>query len=217
MNPDTIVSDEFLGMFLVIYMAVILVSVLVGIAMYVLRSLSLYTIAKRRGLNHPWLAWIPVGTEWIIGSVSDQYKYVTQGKQQSRRKVLLVLTIAGMVLGVYAAGITVSRMLEVIIRLDTMGNGGEMSDAMALRLALSMLSGLGGGLAAGILGIVAYVFREMCMYDLFKSCDPKNVVLFLVLSIFFGFTEPFFLLACRNKDLGMPPRKPMVDAPNPEL
>lgn len=217
MNPDTIVSDEFLGMFLVIYMAVILVSVLVGIAMYVLRSLSLYTIAKRRGLNHPWLAWIPVGTEWIIGSVSDQYKYVTQGKQQSRRKVLLVLTIAGMVLGVYAAGITVSRMLEVIIRLDTMGNGGEMSDAMALRLALSMLSGLGGGLAAGILGIVAYVFREMCMYDLFKSCDPKNVVLFLVLSIFFGFTEPFFLLACRNKDLGMPPRKPVVDAPNPEL
>lgn len=217
MNPDTIVSDEFLGMFLVIYMAVILVSVLVGIAMYVLRSLSLYTIAKRRGLNHPWLAWIPVGTEWIIGSVSDQYKYVIQGKQQSRRKVLLVLTIAGMVLGVYAAGITVSRMLEVIIRLDTMGNGGEMSDAMALRLALSMLSGLGGGLAAGILGIVAYVFREMCMYDLFKSCDPKNVVLFLVLSIFFGFTEPFFLLACRNKDLGMPPRKPMVDAPNPEL
>lgn len=217
MNPDTIVSDEFLGMFLVIYMAVILVSVLVGIAMYVLRSLSLYTIAKRRGLNHPWLAWVPVGTEWIIGSVSDQYKYVTQGKQQSRRKVLLVLTIAGMVLGVYAAGITVSRMLEVIIRLDTMGNGGEMSDAMALRLALSMLSGLGGGLAAGILGIVAYVFREMCMYDLFKSCDPKNVVLFLVLSIFFGFTEPFFLLACRNKDLGMPPRKPVVDAPNPEL
>lgn len=216
MNPDTIVSDEFLGMFLVIYMAVILVSVLVGIAMYVLRSLSLYTIAKRRGLNHPWLAWIPVGTEWIIGSVSDQYKYVTQGKQQSRRKVLLVLTIAGMVLGVYAAGITVSRVLDLVFRLDVMGNG-HISDEMALRMVMAMLSGLGGGLAAGILGIVAYVFREMCMYDLFKSCDPKNVVLFLVLSIFFGFTEPFFLLACRNKDLGMPPRKPVVDAPNPEL
>lgn len=216
MNPDTIVSDEFLGMFLVIYMAVILVSVLVGVAMYVLRSLSLYTIAKRRGLNHPWLAWVPVGTEWIIGSVSDQYKYVTQGKQQSRRKVLLVLTIAGMVLGVYAAGITVSRVLDLVFRLEVMGNG-HISDEMALRMVMAMLSGLGGGLAAGILGIVAYVFREMCMYDLFKSCDPKNVVLFLVLSIFFGFTEPFFLLACRNKDLGMPPRKPVVDAPNPEL
>lgn len=216
MNPDTIVSDEFLGMFLVIYMAVILVSVLVGIAMYVLRSLSLYTIAKRRGLNHPWLAWIPVGTEWIIGSVSDQYKYVTQGKQQSRRKVLLVLTIASMVLGVYAAGITVSRVLDLVFRLDVMRNG-HISDEMALRMVMAMLSGLGGGLAAGILGIVAYVFREMSMYDLFKSCDPKNVVLFLVLSIFFGFTEPFFLLACRNKDLGMPPRKPVVDAPNPEL
>ncbi len=29
---------------------------LIGIATYVLSALGLYTIAKRRGLNHPWLA-----------------------------------------------------------------------------------------------------------------------------------------------------------------
>ena len=32
-------------------------------------------------------------------------------------------------------------------------------------------------------------------------------MLFLVLSIVFNITEPFFVFSCRNKDFGMPPRK----------
>ena len=43
---------------------------LIGIATYVLSALGLYTIAKRRGLNHPWLAWIPVASAWTVGSWS---------------------------------------------------------------------------------------------------------------------------------------------------
>ena len=33
---------------------------LLSIAGYVLTALALYTIARRRGLRNPWLAWIPV-------------------------------------------------------------------------------------------------------------------------------------------------------------
>ena len=54
---------------------------LIGIATYVLSALGLYTIAKRRGLNHPWLAWIPVASAWIVGSLSDQYRYVVNGEE----------------------------------------------------------------------------------------------------------------------------------------
>ena len=32
-------------------------------------------------------------------------------------------------------------------------------------------------------------------------------MLFLLLSIFFNITEPFFLFFSRNKDVGMPPRR----------
>ena len=31
-----------------------------SVACYVLEALSLYTIAQRRGIRKPWLAWIPV-------------------------------------------------------------------------------------------------------------------------------------------------------------
>ena len=33
-----------------------------GIAAYVLRALGLYNIAKRRGINHAWMSWVPVRT-----------------------------------------------------------------------------------------------------------------------------------------------------------
>jgi len=51
------------------------------------------------------------------------------------------------------------------------------------------------------------VIRYIAMYDLYTSCNPQNNVLFLVLSIFFTVTEPFFLFFIRNKDEGMPPRR----------
>ena len=52
------------------------------------------------------------------------------------------------------------------------------------------------------------VIYYMALYDIFKSLDPGNCVLFLVLSIVFSVTEPFFLFFNRNKDGGMPPQTP---------
>ena len=58
------------------------------------------------------------------------------------------------------------------------------------------------------LGLIAVlVIRYIAMYDLYTSCTPQNNVLFLVLSIFFSVTEPFFVFFIRNKDEGMPPRR----------
>ena len=54
----------------------------------------------------------------------------------------------------------------------------------------------------------------MALYDVYTSCTPQNNVVFLVLSILFSVTEPFFLFFNRNRDDGMPPRKqPQREAP----
>ena len=57
------------------------------------------------------------------------------------------------------------------------------------------------------ISIALAVIRYMALYDIYTSCQPQNNVLFLVLSIIFRITEPFFLFLCRDKDEGMPPRK----------
>ena len=59
---------------------------------------------------------------------------------------------------------------------------------------------MGLSIAVTVIGYIAY-------YDLFRSCKPKNDVMFLVLSIIFNVTLPFFVFACSNSDEGMPARR----------
>ena len=181
------------GFFVIIYLLVWLFSMAFCVATYVLHSIGLYTIAKRRGIHHPWLAWVPVGSLWLLGSVSDQYQYVVKGKIKNKRRVMLGLSIA--MVAVYV--IWIFSMIMSIILSEGIGSGA----AMAVLLAI-----------VGMLGFMAIaiwltVFQYMAYYDLYRSCDPDNGVLFLVFSILFSVTMPFFVFACRKKDLGMPPRK----------
>ena len=99
---------------------------LIGIATYVLSALGLYTIAKRRGLNHPWLAWIPVASAWIVGSLSDQYRYVVNGENKSKRKVLLTLNIITTVLSLVMVACGIGMVAQALI-----GAAGGIDEANA--------------------------------------------------------------------------------------
>lgn len=175
-----------------------------SIAAYILTALALYTIAKRRGLHNPWLAWIPVANMWLLGSISDQYRYVVKNQVKSKRKVLLVLylilTVLTVTVLVLAVGITVklgTGMLE--------GYSEEYLFRSSMRTFFTVVA-----LMVPIFGvsIASLVVRYMALYDLYQSLEPQNCVMYLVLSIVFSVTEPFFLFFNRKKDLGMPPRRP---------
>ena len=60
-------------------------------------------------------------------------------------------------------------------------------------------------------GIAVMVFQFMALYDIYMSCDPENAVLLLVLSIVIRITQPFFLFCSRNREKGMPPRRPQPE------
>lgn len=170
-----------------------------SVVCYVLQALGMYSIAKRRGIHKPWLAWIPVVNMWLLGSISDQYQYVVKGKVRNRRKVLLGLNIAlyAMLILVYASAIA----------LPFLGNGAAALGGTVLLMVLCALAML-------VLSVLMVVWQYIALYDLYASCDPGNAVLYLVLSILVNVTMPFFIFACRKKDLGMPQRKP---APEPVI
>ena len=175
----------------------------IQIAAYVLSALALYTMAKRRGINHPWLSWVPVLNVWILGSLSDQYRYVVKGQYKSKRKALIILNIISMVLVTIIACLGIVIAVEVV---DDLMFG--MADYEIWEEILGPVLGI-VGLALPLLGvnIAAAVIRYMALYDVYTACDPQYSVLFLLLSIFFSITEPFFLFFSRNKDAGMPPRR----------
>lgn len=176
---------------------------LLNIAGYVLTALALYTISQRRGIHKPWLAWIPVVNCWLLGSLSDQYHYVVAGVNKSKRKALLGLSIANAVLGIGFIVAAVVMLVKAVFGIVDYASE-EYLISVVMSSILSMLA-----LSIPLLGVaLAYaIIRYMALYDLYKSLDPSNCVLFLVLSILFGFLEPFFLFFNREKDLGMPPRR----------
>lgn len=178
-----------------------------SIACFVLECWGLYTIAKRRGIHKPWLAWIPSVNGWILGCISDQYQYMVKGKVTNRRKILLGLSIitgiAGFIIFVLAMALVI--WVQLADAGIVLGGSDGFAFVSYLKNSLWWVIGLGG--AVSVLSIIRTILYYMSYYDLYHSCDPANGTLYLVLSILIRSVQPFLLFfACRNKDDGMPLR-----------
>lgn len=168
---------------------------LISLAIYVFTALSLYTIAQKRGIACPWLAWIPVANLWLLGSVSDQYRYLTRGQRKHKRVVLLVLELAEAVL--------LGTVIGMAVAVAAVGS---VSSVIALVLLVLVL---------GCVALARSIVGFMALYDVYASCDPENAALYLVLSILFKFLKPIFLFISREMERGMPPRKKPAESQEP--
>ena len=188
------------GIFYLIYF---LVMMAIGVGSYVFQSLGFYTVAKRRGIKKPWLSWLPVGNMWILGCISDQYQYVVKGRVKNKRKAMLILNIL-----MWLFEITVCVLFAVFIYTAfSMPEGGMETAEQVAAVMGSMFGMMGGSVVLVGIAIATVVIQYIALYDLFTSCDPKNDILYLLLSIFVSITMPILVFIFRNKDLGMPPRK----------
>ena len=196
--------EEFGALVTIIDLITSSISFLLSVGTYVLTALGLYTIAQRRGINKPWLAWIPVVNVWTLGCISDQYRYVVKGEKKSKRKVLIGLNIAQLVC------VLVFFVLTIVMVVDMVGMA--TTNPSEQEVITAVLGSMGGMLLMLIpisaISLTTAIITYMALYDVYTSCDPKNNVTFLVLSILFSITQPFFIFFSRKKDLGMPPRRP---------
>ena len=196
---NTIYINEEVVSVLVGLLATVLAFVLViRLALFIFRSVSLYKIARRRGIRNAWLAWVPVGSDWVLGNVADQYQYVVKGKIRNRRLPLLLLTLAVLVLQAVVSAMGFNSMLDMV-RVAMTGSG--YPDVVRIVL-LAMITMVQSGVAIALL-----VVRGFALYDFYSSCTSRYNVLFLVLGLVFRFLEPVFFFVCRNKEEGMPPRR----------
>lgn len=186
---------------------------IVSIVAYVFMAMGLYAIAKRRGIRNPWLAWIPIGNVWLLGCISDQYRYVARGQETSKRKVMLGLDIATFALAVVVMVLMFTSLISMFSHMDMDAESMTGTDTSYFAEVLSpMMIGVVLALVMCGTAIALMVLQYMAMHDLFTSCNPANATVFTVLSIvlsLFGFSvvQAIFIFVCRNKDLGMPPRR----------
>lgn len=187
-----------------------IVIVLLAIVLYVIKSLGLYTIAKRRGIGCAWLAWLPVGCEWITGSIADQYRKVTRGKATIRRFIIVAVAIAGIALSAF----TTSGLNENLAELQELAEYAESFDQYMyeedVMYIFEQLGELLSGFAlyaalSAVLSFISKVYWHVCAGDVFASCCPNNATMMLVLSICLPVLEPFFFFCNKEKDAGMIP------------
>ncbi|MGL4283041.1 hypothetical protein [Eubacterium aggregans] len=136
-------------------MSFAVVFIVIGIVLYVFTALALYTMAKNKGIEYAWLAWIPVANGYVMGEVMDD-------------KV--------------AIGSSVIPYAKWILLLGSIVTG-----------LLAMIPYI-----VWIFSILYLVYYYCAIYRLYKLYKPDNAVLYLVLSIIFGITMPFFIFSMRN-------------------
>lgn len=201
--------EDMMGMSLITSLISEIPSMLISLAIYVFTALALYSIAKRRGIHNPWLAWIPFANSWLLGCISDQYRAVAKGEVKYRRRWLLWTEILTSVMAVLVVVLVFGMLFNMLsYSMGNLENLDHMSDAMEAEL-LGLIMGPAVGMLLLVLvmmpvAIVGMVFTFIALYDVYKSCEPSNATLYLVLSIFIGYARPILLFLCRNKDLGMP-------------
>lgn len=166
---------------------------------YILEGISLSKLAKRRGFEAPWLAWVPMARLWLLGAVADQYCHVVKGKDRNRRITTLVLKIVGQYLGLMAifSFLAACFVNDINMMLEMESEGALLLTFLFLFLSLVALAG------RGIAGIGYHIWEYIPISALYASSKPKSARLYLVLSIIFPFLLPFFIFSCRKKDLGM--------------
>jgi hypothetical protein len=121
------------------------------IVTYVFSALGFYTMAKNKGIDHAWFAWIPFLSSYLMGELIDDFLPFGDNKLPYAK---WILTFGGFV-----------SLIPVI---------------------------------GGFLSIVYCVYFFIALYRLYKLYKPDSATLYLVLSIIFEITMPFFIFSIRD-------------------
>lgn len=181
---------------------VLVIAGVIALAVYICQSIALMNIARRRGLNSPWIAWIPFCGGYALGRISDDIN-LKKGKKSSHRKVLLGMELATVIL----SAIVLLSVISVMQDLFTQALAGTldyMTEEEVLRLMTPMLASLVLLLPLMVVAVIYAIFLYIALYNTFKAYSPNYAVLFLVLSIFISYCQPIFLLVIQNKEPVMP-------------
>ena len=188
------------------YCAMIFASRAIMIFSYVMQGLGLSAMAKNRGIERHWLAWVPMASTWMLGRISDQYREKATGEDPNLRKKLLIrkiiktaieLLLIGALLLWYFGMIAIVASAQVY-GLDVEALIGPMVIAMYVVLLIWYV-------AMMVIMTFYYISQYKALFDIYRSSDPKTSTLFFVLSFFSQIALTLGIFLNRNKTLGMPP------------
>ena len=192
---------------IIFYYAMIALCNAVMIASYIMQGIGFSTMAKQRGIERPWLAWVPVADTWLMGKISDQYREKVTGEDPNLRKNLLIQRIlmqaAGMVL-LWTVLLWYFGMIFGMIAMEAffMDSEAMLMSVMPLFAVVMILLSV----AYTVIAVIYCISQYKALFDIYRSSDPKTSTVFFVLSFFSQIALTLGIFLNRYKTLGMPPK-----------
>jgi hypothetical protein len=159
----------------IISLVVAVLVVIAGIAIYVLHAIGLMRMAKKLGVGHRWLAWIPYGREFLTGACAEKC-IERNGKKPAKWSAILFLGYLATTIGKYIIQIVIMTVLSVLPGLNAL-----------LTLAFELLPFI-------FIGLYAY-----CIWRLFKefvgSSGSTITTIAMILTVWFEGLF-FFIASC---------------------
>jgi len=185
MDSELVMAAGVFGAMLIVYV------LMWGLVLtnYILTAIGLQTLAKRRGIPSPWLAWIPVANYWLIGSLADDYD-ARIGLKRRWNMVLLILYLSVVVLTVAMyvivfASIFVTTFQSLVYEPEVGQILGTIIPIYLVMIVMALAAS-----AAQICGMV-------CYNKIFESTVPEKSVKYLFISILVPLGSGICLMKCR--------------------
>lgn len=196
--------EEVVSFFFTFFIGAIAVSAVIGIAIYLLESISVYKMAKSAEIKNPWLAFIPVANDWVFGTLAEKYK--KKNGTKSARFGIILPVLEGIVL-IESIALTIFTVISVKeitgYALDAVNTSAEMAPEQFMSLIPVIILYF----ALIVVAIAYAVVFFIALWRVYSSFDKSNATLYIVLSVIFTISVPIILFIIRN-------RKPEFDPHN---
>lgn len=196
--------EEVVSFFFTFFIGAIAVSAVIGIAIYLLESISVYKMAKSAEVKNPWLAFVPVANDWVFGTLAEKYKKKNGTKSARFGIILPVLEGIVFIESIALTIFTVISIKEITgYALDAVNTSAEMAPEQFMSLIPVII--LYFALIAVAIAYAVVFF--IALWRVYSSFDKSNATLYIVLSVIFTISVPIILFIIRN-------RKPEFDPHN---
>lgn len=169
------------GVFLIVIFAFLFVMLAFSFVAYIFSGIGIMKMHEKLGLKGGWLAFVPVLNSYALGKVAEQY-IKENGKKSAKFSIILII---GQIISLFSV-----FFMTVLLII-----GATFLPASIYTILDVVLTLLSYGLSF-ILSIISYV----ALWRIYAIFSNKNATLYLILSIFVSFVQPFLVFAIRNNE-----------------
>lgn len=186
-----IYTEQIIAGFVFVVLMICFLALIGGVVAYVMKSLGLHKMAAGRQIEYAWLAWVPMGSDWIIGKIAEEYDE-QRGVERKWSSIMLTLSVICLIGVVILCTIC---FLAVSVVEMKYGNA-ELPDSAAVWVVIGIYIPV---ILWAILLMAYSVCYAICLYKIFESAVPEESLKYWLLSVILPYAEGICLFICKDK------------------